>query len=180
VVVDYAGGRTGMARLLDSAEVEVSVSYRTFGIVDESCRQETHTPDALEGSWVQVARGMVYMQCPSAVIRARLRLESWSTTPPPDQAQWSGSEEVEMELPSGVLEVHELTGGQEGAVIVLPSPGRYRLRLHWALNPETGPFYSPFKDGPAVVETPSGHEQKLAGVDEFCLGQLWRLSSTPG
>ncbi|GGW40977.1 hypothetical protein GCM10010381_27230 [Streptomyces xantholiticus] len=122
---------------------------------------------------------MVYLQCPSAVIRARLRLESWSTTPPPDQAQWSGSEEVELELPSGVLEVHELTGGREGAVIVLPSPGRYRLRLHWALNPETGPFYSPFKDGPAVVETPSGHEQKLAAWTSSAWGSCGACPPRP-
>ncbi|MGW7468621.1 hypothetical protein ACWGJT_29160 [Streptomyces xantholiticus] len=168
-----------MARLLDSADVEVSVDYRTFGIVDEACRQDTHTPDAPQGSWVQVARGMAYLQCPSEVIRARLRLESWSTTPPSDQSQWSGREDVEVELPSGVLGVHMLTSGWEAEVLVLPSPGRYGLRLHWALNPETGPFYSPFTAGPAL-DTPAGHQQRLAGADEFCLAQLWRMSSQVG
>ncbi|WP_455358560.1 hypothetical protein [Streptomyces sp. SYSU K21746] len=100
-----------MARLIGSAEVETAIDYGTWGLVDEACLADTHTPDAPSGSWIQVARGMAYLQCPSAVVDVRVRLESWTTAPPPDPARWSGSAEAEVELPSGELGIHTVDGG---------------------------------------------------------------------
>jgi hypothetical protein len=77
-----------------------------------------------------------------------------------------------------VLGVHTLDGGWKEIPAVLPSPGSYRVRLSWAFNPQTGPFYSPLQSGP--LETPPGHDEQLAGVDQFCLAQVWRLAALPG
>ncbi|WP_405780072.1 hypothetical protein [Streptomyces sp. NBC_00859] len=167
-----------MAKLRDWAEVEVGPDYRTFGIVDEACAQETHTPDAPEGSWLRAARGMVYLECPGDVITVRLRLEAWSG-PPPAAGQWSGTGEAEVELPSGVLCVDMLTAGWEEAVFTLPKPGHYRVRMLWAFNPEAGPFHSSLT-GATALDTPPGREEQLAGVDQFCLAQFWRPPSLAG
>lgn len=66
-----------MRRLLDAFETTVSPNYRAFGLVDTSV--DTHTPNADFSRWLVSAPGMVYLQVPSQVIRASLRLESWST-----------------------------------------------------------------------------------------------------
>ena len=167
-----------MARSIDPSQVETTLSYSTLGFVDEACLSDTHEPDAPEGGWIRVARGMAYLKCPPSVIRARVRLESWTTVPPPETAQWSGSAEADVELPSGVLGIFTWDGGWQELTATLPSPGLYRLQLYWALNPENGPFYSPLRSGIGLLETPAGHEQELAGVDQFCLARVWRLSAT--
>ncbi|MCX5529485.1 hypothetical protein OG785_02705 [Streptomyces sp. NBC_00006] len=48
--------------------------------------------------------------------------------------------------------------------------------MSWALNPEAGPFYSPFKgQGGALEYAAAGHEAGLEGVDQYCLAQVWNL-----
>ena len=167
-----------MTRLIGSSQVETLASYGTLGFVDEACLSDTYDPDASEDSWLAVARGMAYLKCSSSVIRVRVRLESWTTVPPAESAQWSGSAEVDVVLPSGVLGVFTWDGAWKELTATLPSPGLYRLQLYWALNPEAGPFYSPLRSGSGALEAPAGHEQELTGVDQFCLARVWRLSTT--
>lgn len=160
-----------MARVLASTEVDVSVD-RAWGVVDDACIEDTHDPVAPADAWIRVARGMAYLQCPWNVITARLRLESWSTVPPNDDRQWSGWGEVDLELPSGVVGVDLVDGGEPG-LLALPSPGRYRVRMRWVFNPGAGPFHSPLKGGAPIVMVHEGHGRELEGVDEFCLVQFW-------
>jgi hypothetical protein len=165
-----------MARLIDSAEVVTGVAYRALGVVDEACRDQMHTPGPVE-RWVQVARGMAFLQCASAVIEARVRVECWSTKPGSPEGAWSGVEEVEVVLPSGVLGVATVTGGWEEVPVVLPSGGLYGVRWSWAVNGARGPFYSPLPGDVAELSAPPGHEAGLEGVEQFCLVQVWRLSA---
>jgi hypothetical protein len=82
-----------------------------FGLVDTSV--DTYSPNADRANWLLSASGMVYLQVPPQVIRASVRLESWSTVPPKDTAQWSGTEEVEVELPRGTLRLKPSTTGRK-------------------------------------------------------------------
>ncbi len=123
---------------------------------------------------------MVYLQVPPQVIRAFVRLESWSTTPPKNTDQWSGTEEVEVELPGGELGLETIDDGREDTPLILPSPGLYRMRWHWIFNPERGPFTSPLAGGRSVLPTTQGHEEELNGRDQYCLVRIWRTARLEG
>lgn len=163
-----------MARLIGAAVAQISISDGTLGIVDETCLSDIHHLHEPQGSWVRAAKGMVQVECPWGVITVRARVESWSSAPPADESawdrQWRGRSGAARRWRAVSLLDGRLVHDPDG----LPSPGLYRLRAHWALNPETGPFYSPFESG-VLLETPSGHEQSLQDTDLYCLMQLWRL-----
>ncbi|WP_275467268.1 hypothetical protein [Streptomyces noursei] len=165
-----------MSRLLDAFQTTVSPNYRTFGLVDTSV--DTHTPNADFSRWLVSAPGMVYLQVPSQVIRASLRLESWSTAPSPAPAPWSGQAEVDVELPTADLGIEVIADGMREIPLILPSPGTYRTRWHWIFNPENGPYTSPLKGSSAALETPRGHAEELKGEDQYCLVQMWRVART--
>lgn len=168
-----------MARLIDSGEVKVSVEDGWMTFVDQTLLSDTYHLYEPEGSWLRAARGIVQLDCPSDVITVRARVESWSQAPPGDASSWTGSAEVDVELPGGESLCLDTLAESCDIPMALPSPGLYRLRAHWALNPETGPYYSPFEAG-VVLETPAGREQALQDADLFCLVQLWRLADAPG
>lgn len=69
-----------MSRLLDFFETTVVPSYRIFGLVDATVDMYSSNVDY--SRWLVSAPGMVYLQVPPQVIRAFVRLESWSTAPP--------------------------------------------------------------------------------------------------
>jgi len=164
-----------LRRLLDAFETAITPSYRLFGLVDTTV--DTYSPNADRANWLLSAPGMVYLQVPPQVIRASVRLESWSTVPPKDTAQWSGTEEVEVELPEGDLALETIDCGQEEVPLILPSPGLYRMRWHWIFNRERGPFTSPLAGSRAPLPTPPGHEEELNGKDQYCLVQIWRIAA---
>ncbi|GAP52647.1 uncharacterized protein SAZU_7524 [Streptomyces azureus] len=164
-----------LSRLLDAFETVVSPSYRVFGLVDAGV--DTHAPHADRANWLLSAPGMVYLQVPPQVIRASVRLESWSTVPPASDAQWSGAEDVEVELPGGDLALETIDGGQREVPLILPSSGLYRMRWQWIFNRTGGPFTSPLAGCREPLPMPSGHEEKLNGADQYCLVQIWRTAA---
>ncbi|MCM2579713.1 hypothetical protein [Streptomyces meridianus] len=161
-----------MSRLLDVFETVVSPSYRIFGLVDTSV--DTYAPHADRTNWLLSAPGMVYLQVPPQVIRASVRLESWSTAPPVSDAQWSGAEDVEVELPGCDLALETIDGGQKEVPLILPSSGFYRMRWQWIFNRAGGPFTSPLEGPRDPLHIPLGREEKLNGADQYCLVQIWR------
>ncbi|MFD5055970.1 hypothetical protein [Streptomyces tendae] len=162
-----------MSKLLDATEVRVSPSYRTFGLVDTSV--DTYGLDADPSKWLLFAPGLVYMQVPSQVIRATVRLESWSALPPEEGGQWFDREEVEVRLPGGGLAIDTVDGGCQEVPLTLPSPGLYRMRWQWMFNSDSGSFTSPLTWRTLVV--PPVREARLDGVDLYCLIQIWRTSA---
>ncbi|WP_405642319.1 hypothetical protein [Streptomyces uncialis] len=165
-----------MSRLLDSYETEVSPSYRIFGLVDTSV--DTYSPHTDRANWILSAPGMVYLQVPPQVIRASVRLESWSTTPPEDDAQWCGTADVEVQLPGGELALETIDGGQTQVPLALPSPGLYGMRWHWILNHQRGPFTSPLADQRSALLMVPGREEELRGADQYCLVRIWRIEAS--
>ncbi|MFI8947283.1 hypothetical protein ACIGO6_12275 [Streptomyces sp. NPDC053750] len=155
---------------MDVFDALVSPSYRTFGLVDTTV--DIHGLDADSTKWLLSAPGLVYMQVPAQVIRATVRLESWSTRPPEEDAPWFGREEVQVRLPGGDLAVHTLDGGRQEVPLILPSPGVYRMRWQWMFNSESGPFVSPLSW--RTLEVPPLREKRLNGTDQYCLVQIWR------
>ncbi|MFF5809485.1 hypothetical protein [Streptomyces sp. NPDC012746] len=153
-----------MSRLLDVCETTTITGHRIFGLVDMSV--DTYSLDAEPGKWLLSAPGMVYLQVPSEVGRALVRLESWTTRAPVSDASWSGSEEVEVELPEGELALFTIDGGHEPIPLVLPWAGMYRMRWHWTFNRECG-----------SLPVPSGFEEKTDGLDLYCLIQVWRTAA---
>ncbi|MFF9221795.1 hypothetical protein [Streptomyces viridosporus] len=165
-----------MSRLLDVFETVISPSYRIFGLVDEIV--DTYSPNADRANWLLSAPGMVYLQVPPQVIRASVRLESWSTVPPVSDAQWSGVEDVEVQLPGGDLALETIDGGRKKIPLVLPSPGLYGMRWQWIFNREGGPFTSPLTGRREPLLMPPGHEDELNGKDQYCLVQIWRIMAS--
>ncbi|MFF3013747.1 hypothetical protein [Streptomyces sp. NPDC057939] len=161
--------------MLDAFETTVSPSYRIFGLVDTSV--DTYSPDADRGRWLLSAPGMVYLQVPPQVGRARIRLESWTTPAPTNDASWSGAEDVEVELPEGELALETIDQGQWPVPLILPSAGVYRMRWQWIFNRERGPFTSPLAGVRETLPMPSGFEDKLGDLDQYCLVQIWRTSA---
>ncbi|MFJ8924966.1 hypothetical protein ACIRLA_00245 [Streptomyces sp. NPDC102364] len=163
-----------MGRLLAAGTVEVLVENGTLGLVERSREGDVHYPDATAGSWLRPAEGMVHAHCPSNVIDARVRVELWEREPD-GKGVWSHTEETEVFFPAGELCVYTL-GESLPAGVGLAASGWYRVRMSWALNPGTGPFYSPFKGQRGALEyAAAGHEAGLEGVDQYCLAQVWNL-----
>ncbi|MER7695693.1 hypothetical protein [Streptomyces sp. NPDC096095] len=160
-----------MSRLLDVYETAVSPSYRLFGLVDAAV--DTYTPDADRSNWLLSAPGMVYLQVPSQVINATVRLESWSSIPPEKDGNWFGREEAEVEFPGGDLRIVTIDGGMEEIPLTLPSPGLYKMRWQWMFNGERGPFTSPLSWH--TLQIPPGSDEELDGRDQYCLVQIWRV-----
>ncbi|WP_237725775.1 MULTISPECIES: hypothetical protein [Streptomyces] len=116
---------------------------------------------------------MVYLQVPSQVINATVRLEPWSSIPPEKDGNWFGREEVEVEFPGGDLRMVTIDGGMEELPLILPSPGLYKMRWQWMFNGERGPFNSPLSWH--TLQIPSGSDEELGGRDQYCLVQIWRV-----
>lgn len=154
-----------MARLIDGREEELSVEDGWMTFVDQALLSDTYHLHEPEDSWIRTAKGMVQLACPWDVITMRVRVESWSTAPPLDTTAWTGSGEADLELPAGEALCIETLDDWREIPVQLPSPGLYRLRASWVLNPETGPYHSPFEAG-VTLET--GHEEALRDVDLFC------------
>lgn len=161
-----------MSRLLDAFDARVSPSDGIFGVYDTSV--DTPGVEADSAKWLLSAPGLVYMQIPSQVVRATVRLESWSTLPGEEIAQWFGREEVEMRLPSGDLAIYTIDGGRQEVPLTLPSPGLFRMRWQWMFNSESGPFTSPLSW--RTLEVPSVRDERLKDRDLYCLVQIWRIS----
>ncbi|MGD6741366.1 hypothetical protein ACOKM3_05895 [Streptomyces sp. BH106] len=169
-----------MGQLPAAGTVEVLVENGTLGLVERSRESDIHYPHAPAGSWLRPAEGMVHAHCPSNVIDARVRVELWTGAPtgsgaPTGNGAWSHREEAEVFLPAGELCVYTL-GETFPTEIGTAAPGWYRVRMSWAFNPETGPFYAPFSgQGGALEYAAAGHEAGLEGVDQYCLAQVWNL-----
>ncbi|MFH8237715.1 hypothetical protein [Streptomyces sp. NPDC018321] len=164
-----------MSRLLDAFDARVFPSYRVFGLHDTSV--DPYGLEADPTKWLLSAPGLVYMQVPSQVIRAAVRLESWSTPPPEEDARWFGREEVGIRLPGGDLALHTVDGGRQEVPLVLPSPGQYLMRWQWMFNSESGPFTSPLSW--RTLEVPPVRDDRLNGRDLYCLVQIWPSSVRP-
>ncbi|MFE7570623.1 hypothetical protein ACFU76_27270 [Streptomyces sp. NPDC057539] len=162
-----------MSRLLDVFETVVSPSYRLFGLVDTAV--DTYGLDPDNAHWLLSVPGLVYLQVPSQVIEAVVRLESWSTLPPEKDANWFGREEVEVELPGGDLGIHTIDGGVQQVPLILPSSGLYKMRWQWMFNGERGPFTSPLSW--RTLQIMPGREEELDGKDQYCLVQIWRIAA---
>ncbi|MFJ9591017.1 hypothetical protein [Streptomyces acidicola] len=163
-----------MSRLLDTYETVVSPSCRLLGLVDAAVDVYGLDPD--NAHWLLSAPGMVYLQVPSQVIEAVVRTESWSALPPEKDAHWFGREEVEVELPGGDLGIYIIDGGMRQIPLVLPSPGLHKMRWQWIFNGERGPFISPI-GGARTLQIPPGQQEELAGKEQYCLVQIWRIAA---
>ncbi|WP_255951716.1 hypothetical protein [Streptomyces odontomachi] len=168
-----------MGQLLAAGTVEVLVENSTLGLVERSRESDIYYPDAPAGRWLRPAEGLVHAHCPSDVIDARVRVELWQGDPP-GIGTWSHSEEAEVFFPAGGLCIYTL-GEILPTDIELDAPGRYGMRMSWALNPEHGPFHSPFNGQDSALEhAAAGNEVGLEGVDQYCLAQVWYLDSHIG
>ncbi|MFC7306841.1 hypothetical protein ACFQVC_21740 [Streptomyces monticola] len=166
-----------MAGLVDASTVRLGVDDGFVGLVGEAMRGDVFAPDVPAGlRWMAPAEGFVELKCPSDVIRSRVRVEYWDGASPTDDRVWSGREETEIYFPGGELCVY--SGNDRRTVqVAVPDSGRYRVRMTWTFNPDTGPYFSPYPDGPEILETPPGHEADLDGADCYCLMQIWPAAS---
>lgn len=140
-----------MSRLVDEKELRVIVDYRLVGLVDEASDGVAKPPPPHTlGQWFATAPGNVYFESPDTVLGALLRLETWDGPADFDASPWDRSEEIVMDLPTGVLGIDQITAGQMAAVYELPRPGRWNLRLAWRDGVSTGGESLP--DASALVQ----------------------------
>jgi hypothetical protein len=118
--------------MLSSAEADVVVDHRLFGIGDgASDENPPRAPHRIGHPWLSAGISMVYFEAHEDIIKARVRFESWDGPPPLDEATWPESETVVLSLPSGALGVDQITAGSTSDVFTVGGPGRYRARLAW-------------------------------------------------
>lgn len=114
-----------MSRLLDFFETTVVPSYRIFGLVDATVDMYSSNVDY--SRWLVSAPGMVYLQVPPQVIRAFVRLESWSTAPPEENRPVfrRGGIERGIERQGSILPGPHLAHGRTGGCVkASPRGGR--------------------------------------------------------
>lgn len=157
---------------LNAAEVEVTVDYGTFGIVDEACAEDTYNLDAPEGGgWLRTDRGMAYPDLVSNVAFVRVRFESWDSEPP-REGTWARVDEAILEMPSGIVGIEEVGGEWHEEVFELPQPGLYQIRVAFCVARHKEPI--PARAEQAAIERAwQGHEEELRKVDEYFLIQYW-------
>jgi hypothetical protein len=121
-----------MAQLKDEKELHVIVDYRLVGLVDEACTgvEKPSAPHKLD-HWLSTTTGNLYLESSDAVLGARMRLQTWDGPADFDVAGWDRSDEIVMDLPTGVLGIDQITAGAHAEVFRLPAPGRWRIRVAW-------------------------------------------------
>jgi len=121
-----------MAKLIDGKELNVIVDYRLVGLVDEASDGEPKPPSPGSlGRWFATAPGNIYFESPIPASGANMRLETWDGPAEFDASAWDRSDEIVMDMPTGVLGIDEITAGAMAAAYELPYPGRWRIRLAW-------------------------------------------------
>lgn len=130
-----------MPTLTDSARVLVTIDYRRVGILDVTCDGGPKPPfEGMSGPWLATTPGNVYLHNvdDEVVFDGHLRLETWDGPADFDPSDWQRSEVIEMDLPSGVLGIDQITMGRQSDVYRLPA-GRWRTRLAWRTDPPAAP-----------------------------------------
>jgi hypothetical protein len=77
---------------------------------------------------IKVGENVVVIQ-PERNMTVPVTLEVCSSPPPLDLAVWDHVAEASLELPSGLLEIHECTGGSLDRIAL--APGTYRVRAYF-------------------------------------------------
>ncbi|MEV6303671.1 hypothetical protein AB0M02_29970 [Actinoplanes sp. NPDC051861] len=135
-----------MARMLNRAIIDVIVAYRQIGVFDRDLYEGLPTPNQSKGSWLRAGTASVLLALGEDVGPSLFTLELWDVEPSPlDHLDWSVSEVVDLEFPSGWLCVEMLSGGSLSDVFNVGAPGRYSARFAWRENPD---WIDPDSEGP--------------------------------
>jgi hypothetical protein len=113
-------------------EVEITVEYHIFGLVDDD------GPVPGGPNWLTVAGSELVVTGPNCVrLRsggtdhyAKVRLESWSSPPPYDTGQWEDMWRGELLLSSGAVRLTSVTASAPNQVLRVGRPGIYLLDVH--------------------------------------------------
>lgn len=127
----YALGPTrtevGMSRLLRTQYTLVYPDYGIFQIVDSGSEdRDAPLPGKQDFS---AGERSVFLHSFQNNVLVRLDLESWTGEPPTLGGEWEGSDTATITLSSGAVDIAELTLGRQEAVLRLPAPGRYQVRV---------------------------------------------------
>jgi len=87
--------------------------------------------DAVDsGRYVGTAGGIVDLVTPVADSAGTpVTVEQWATEPPDDRAGWDHEADIDIDVPSGRIELFLTTGEIEGGTVTLAGAGPYRLRV---------------------------------------------------
>lgn len=77
---------------------------------------------------IKAAPNVVVIQ-PERNMEVPVELEVYESMPPLELSSWDHIAEASLELPSGLLEIHECTGGPIDEIQLVP--GTYRVRAHY-------------------------------------------------
>jgi len=115
--------------MASSVEVDVIVAYHLVGFYDSEVDETVPTP---RETWVGVGTSAVLFRSAEDIYMARIRFESWDGPAAlADHASWPLSESAALYLPSGMLSIHEIDGGNRRRVFTVGPPGHYSMRLGW-------------------------------------------------
>ena len=137
---------------------EIFADYHQFYLWDKEVEPDAPTDYTDEDvrRRIKAAPNVVVIQ-PERNMEVPVELEVFEHMPPLQLAGWDHVAEASLELPSGVLEIHECTGGSIDQVRL--SPGSYRIRA----------LYGNLADL---------SEDRLVGNDHYRI-EIWPAPSAP-
>ena len=161
-----------MGRLLRTQRTLVYPDYGIFQIVDsESTDNDAPLPGRRDFS---AGERSVYLRSFQNNVLVRLDLESWDGEPSPLGEEWEGSETATVVLPSGSVDVAELTVDRQEEALRLPAPGRYRVRMAHRNRRQVSQAYEELVgryDGVDSAEFAAA-KRDLQGREQY-LAQFW-------
>jgi hypothetical protein len=127
--------------LTDSGDVLVIVDYRRVGLVDATCDEEKPPAPHKIGHWLGTTIGNLYIENidDAVVFDGHMRLETWDGPAEFDPGDWQRSDVVEVDLPSGVVGVDQITMGWQPEIYRLPEGRVWHTRVAWRADPPASP-----------------------------------------
>ncbi|GIF06968.1 hypothetical protein [Actinoplanes siamensis] len=120
-----------MPQLLLDDYVDVGVDHRLVQLTDQFAQEALPVPRAIGHPWLSVGTSAVLLESAEDIWRAQFNFELWDERPSSIELEWPGSEIVRLYLPSGVLDVDQLTGGMLMNAFDLGADGHYQVRIAW-------------------------------------------------
>ena len=161
-----------MAAPLAVHHVSVAVEHGQILLSDAVHGDLDGIEDALDdaidsGRYVGTASGIIDIMTPAADSTGTpVTIEEWATEPPDDRHDWHHEVDLDLDVPSGQLEVHLTTGPITNGTITLTTPGPRRLRVSARFADDRGDAYR-LRTWPRTADAPPEIRRAWPGWPQF-------------
>lgn len=166
-----------MAAMIDHVTIQVRPDHHMFGLSDADTAEDPWPAVPESPEWVSVTRSALLIETGQDGVAVTVRLQVWDAPPatPSDDAELSTT--VALHLPSGVLDVNEITGGWRPDVLRLPHPGDYHAKLSAYRREQTSRAYDELFARYAVTDAAfESARRELEGNERYAIA-FWPQGS---